>query len=305
MSTVGFGPLEAIDGPPPIPPVYGLLATAEAALAGVRFVPDSGSSDRERWLNGAEVRPYPPGLAEVIDVCAVGSDARAKGFGDESIPLPQFAAMTIHVPITCTAHQVPDDDAFKARAVAALSAVESASVEREFLTGDELPLNPHLSDGNGTFPNLDVATSPQNGLALLEAEIAKSGRQGVIHVDPKTATFLRDHWAIDNSSGIYRTANGIVVVNGFGYVDGATPDDGHAAPGATAEWIYATGPIDIYRSDVFTVPQTRAEAMDRGSGGATMGRPNSVTYRAERYYLVIWDTVVQAAVLVDRCQDTC
>jgi hypothetical protein len=300
--SVGYGPLAPIDGPPPAAPLYGLLQAAEAPAAGVRIVPDADDRGIERWLNGVEVHPYPVTQAEVWDACRSGSEGGTKSEGD-AVPLPDFGAMTVYLTDQCTAYQVPDDAAFKARAALALAAVEGAAVEREFLTGDTLLLNPHLSDGNGDFPNGDTATSPQNGLALLEAEIARSGKQGLVHVSPQVQTFLRDHLAIDLKNGIWRTANGIVVIPGFGYVDGATPT-GHAAPGATEHWIYATGPIDIRRSEIFVLPETRAEALDRGVG-ATNDRPNLITYRAERYYLVDWDTDVQAAVLVDRCQTDC
>jgi hypothetical protein len=54
------------------------------------------------------------------------------------------------------------------------------------------------------------------------------------------------------------------------------------------------------------VPDTRAQALDRGVGlGATNGRTNQFTYRAERYFAVDWDTALQAACLIDRCSAVC
>src|ERR1700756_1338597 len=103
---VGFGPLERIDGPPPVRPLYGLLRAAEAPAAGVRLVVDldDGPAEitdadavrqiadlgianpgRERWLNGAQVYPYPPDTGDVYDPCATGSNVTSKGFG--STPL--------------------------------------------------------------------------------------------------------------------------------------------------------------------------------------------------------------------------
>lgn len=317
----GFGPLLPIDGPPPIAPLYGLLQAAAAPAGGVRFVVDteSGPTDEEtaralgliegmraggeRWLNGVEVYPYPPDLADVHDPCAAGSIQQPKGHGSD-LKHPQFGAMTIWIAETCTAYNVPSQEEYKARAVAALEAVQSAGVAHELLTGARMPLNPHLSDGNGTFPNGDAATGVGYGLALLEAEIAKSGRQGLIHCSPQVATIARERFALDNKSGVIRTINGIVVIPDFGYVNGASPH-GHPAATGTKEWMYATGPIDVRRSETFVLPGDVAEAMDRGTGGASSGRPNSITYLAERYYLADWDTEVQAAVLVDRCQTTC
>ncbi len=72
----------------------------------------------------------------------------------------------------------------------------------------------------------------------------------------------------------------------------------------TEEWAYATGPVDIRRSEIFTTPDTLAQALDR-SLGASNSRPNTITYRAERYFAVDWDSALQAAVRIDRCGSTC
>lgn len=340
-ASVGFGPSWRIDGPPPLPPLYGLVQSAERPLAApVRIIVDidnvsydvndlaremSMEADQaiatlkaegklpaqagaERWINGAQVYSYPPDLADVFDACDGGSSAAAtKGFG-EDVELPEFVAMTVWLAETCTTRSVWDEASFRARASMVLAAVEGAGVAREFLSGRMMPLNPHLSDGNGTFPNEDDVTSPPNGLALLEQEIAKSGRQGLIHCSPMMATaMVQRGFALDNKSGVIRTINGNVVVPDFGYVFGATPV-GRTDPvdGSTQEWMYASGPVDIRRSEAFTTPDTYAEALDKGTpDSASNGRPNTVTYIAERYYLVDWDTEVQAAVLVDRCQNDC
>lgn len=296
---VGYGPLWRIDGPPPSPPAYGLLQAAAAPAAGVRIVPDADERGIERWINGVEVYPYPAGLAEVFDACATGSEATAKGYGEEPVR-PQFSAMTVVFAETCTSYRVWDQAEYRARALAAFAAGEGAAVEREFLSGGGLILNPHLADGSGVFPNGDAATSVMNGLALLEAEIARSGRLGLVHVAPQVAVGLSERLLVDRQSGVIRTINGTPVIAGAGYVDGATPA-GHAAAAGTEEWIFATGPVDVRRSDVFITPDDVRQALDRGAGG----RPNSITYRAERYYLVVWDTITQAAVLVDRCTTTC
>lgn len=344
-ASVGFGPSWRIDGPPPLPPLYGLVQSAERPLAApIRIIVDidnvsydlndlarelsmteeeaikqlkadgvlEAQAGAERWISGAQVYSYPPDLADIFDPCEGGSNADTKGFG-EDVALPEFGAMTVWLAETCTTRSVWDEASFRARASMVLAAVEGPGVAREFLEGRRMPLNPHLSDGNGTFPNGDVVTNPVDGLAMMEEEIAKSGRQGIIHCSPGLATSLVGRgFSLDNKSGVIRTVNGIVVVPDFGYVFGATPKasdaypDGHAEPTGTEEWMYASGPVDIRRSDAFTNPDTYAEALDKGTpNSATTGRPNTVTYRAERYYLIDWDTEVQSAVLVDRCQTEC
>lgn len=302
---VGYGPLERIDGPLPIPPLHGLLAAAAASLiTPVRIVVDTDERGIDRWINGAEVFPYPTDEGGLFDTCGLGSDPAEKDFGG-SLPHPQFGAFTAYLAETCTSYKVWNQEQYQARAIAALTAVESSIIARQLMYGEGILLNPHLADGNGVYPLNNAATSPEYALQLLEEQIALSGRQGLIHCSPMMATaLLGSGFALSDKTGAIRTINGIVVVPDFGYAGQATPP-GHAAPGAGEEWAFATGPVDIRRSEMFIMPERVEEALDRGSGGATTGRSNSITYRAERYYLVTWDTAVQAAVLVDRCQTTC
>lgn len=336
MTQIGYGPLERIDGPLPLPPLYGLLAAAEAPAGGVRLLVDVDSNPfdyadlsstgesmeeaiarmrrdgllpaqagQERWLNGVEVYPFPPDTGDLFDTCSSGSGSYgSKGFGDE-LEHPQFSAVTAYLAESCKSYKVWDQDAFRARAVTAFSAVESSLIGRVLMNAEAVTLNPALADGTGTFPNADVVTNAVNALALLENEIADSGKLGLIHCTPGFATSLRAQFTLDNKSGVIRTISGNIVIPDPGYAVGSTPT-GHAAATGTQEWIYATGPIDIRRTEVFVMPETASQALDRGTGlGATMGRPNTYTYRVERYYLVTWDTEVHAAVLADRCRAAC
>jgi hypothetical protein len=197
-------------------------------------------------------------------------------------------------------------EGFKARAVTALGAVEGAAIAYEFMTGKRMPMNPHLCDGQATILNGGAATSVVGGISLLENYIAAtSGKLGIIHCTPGAATVMGT-FRVDNKAGYIRTLNGNIVVPDFGYAkalaDGEAQPAGEPAPTGTQEWMFATGPINIRRSELFTQPDNVTEALDRGTpGSATNNMPNSITYRAERYYSVVADFVVQAAVLVDRC----
>src|SRR5215831_12164946 len=181
---VGFGPLYRVDGPPPIPPLYGLLQTASAPAQGVRIVPDVDERGIERWMNGVEVYPYPPDFGNVYDTCSTASPRPTKDFG-LALLNPQFGAMTAYLSETCTSYRIWNQEEYKARAVSAFAAVESAIVAKEFMTGTVMTANPHLSDGTGTFPNGDTVTSFSDGVRLLEKAIAATGRQGLIHCSPQ------------------------------------------------------------------------------------------------------------------------
>lgn len=307
MTQVGFGPLHRIDGPPPLAPVYSLLAAAGAPAQGVRIVPDADSRGIERWMNGVEVYGYPPDTGGVWDTCASSAPIDGKGTG-AAIAHPQFGAFTAYLNETCTSYKVWNQDEYKSRALSALTAVESSIVAREFKRGTILTANPHLNDGLGTFPNADTATSFWDGIALLEDEIAASGRQGIIHCSPGmiSAAAAKSGWNYwhDTAGQVIRMISGTVIIPDAGYTGGGGPI-GHASPTSGQEWIYATGPVDIRRSEAFVTPENVSQALERGTGGADTSNPNSITYRAERFYLIDWDTEVQAAVLVDRCLDSC
>jgi hypothetical protein len=274
-------------------------------LGGDQQVFTPQNAGRERWLNGIAVYPYPVEAPEVWDACATGSSEGEKSFGTAIVPA-EFAALTISEAITCTSQQVPDQDAFKARAVAVLAATESYAVANALLTGSGISGQPYLADSYCSFPNGTVATRPNHGLQVLEEQVALTGRLGLIHCSPMLATaLLGSGFVIKDRTGVIRTINGIVVIPDFGYAEGATPAAA-PAPTATQEWAFATGPIDIRRSEIFTSPDTLTEALDRGvANAATNNRPNTVTYRAERYYVTSCDLSLQAAVLIDRCGDTC
>ena len=303
-TTVGYGPLWPIDGPLPSAPKYGLLQATNVTGSNVRLVTEG----QDRWGNGVDVWPYPQGAAEPFDPAQVGTSATPKGYGEDDLDRLVVAPFVVVFSDICTVASMSaggqiSPERFRARQVAVLGAVEGAAVEKELLTGGTIPANQHLADGVGNFPMGSTPTSVLNGLALLEMEIARSGRAGVVHMSPQLATVLSANYIIFDVGGVQRTVNGTTVIAGYGYVDGDTPT-GHATPTGWEEWMYATGPVEIRRSDVFTVPDTLAEAIDRGSG-ATEGRPNTFTYLVERYYLVDYDAVVKAAVLVDRCSSDC
>ena len=304
-TTVGFGPLWPIDGPLPSAPKYGLLQATNIAGSQVRIVTDT----QDRWGNGVQVWPYPVGAAEPFDPALSGTSTVPKGYGEEDSDVIVAAPFVVVFADICTVASMSaggqiSPDRFRARQVAVLGAVEGAAVEKDVLNGSTIASNQHLADGTGAFPMGNVATSVLNGLAMLEMEIARSGRAGVIHMSPQLATILSANYVVYDQGGLLRTVNGTTVIPGYGYVDGATPT-GHTSPDGWEEWMYATGPVEIRRSEVFTVPGALAEAIDRGTGGATEGRPNTFTYLVERYYLVDYDEAAKAAVLVDRCSSDC
>lgn len=281
MEASNCGPRVVMDGPLPRPPRFNLLTVA---IEGGDVL-DGDGSVTERWGNGVQLYPYPGDLPGGFDPEATGT-LRVKDEGNP-VPLPSFNAFTAYQPIKCTAAGVDSDTAFRARAVAALAATEAWSAERQLAMGDPMDDNPYLGDTNADVLS-GTAETPLKALRLLEQAIAETGKAGVIHMGVGLATHLGDILWRDGTT--MRSPVGTPIAVGYGYED-AYPIDVGAPGDADHVWAFATGPV-IYKLGVpFVNPQTIREALDRSN--------NDLVYRAERDVLVVWDTLLQAAVRAD------
>lgn len=277
MTIVPAGLLYPIDGPLPRRREYDLLSA-------VQFV-DTGTVHSEA---GVQVYPFPTDLPALHNPCSDGS----YGTKDEGTPteVVQFGGFTAYLPISCTTRGIGDDAAFVNRARVAFAAKESYAVELQLSRDYAVIGNPHLTQG-GITPLGGGAVKPSEALALIENSIAAdTAIQGLIHADPATVTAWSREFLVFHEGGELVTTNGTRVVAGAAYV-GIHPAD-EAAPGTSQAWVFATGPVQVLRSEVYVVPDTIEEAVDRTF--------NDVTYRAERNYVVDWDTAYLAEVLADR-----
>lgn len=278
MSSVTLGPPFVIDGPLPLRPKYGLLDAAQVMPPSVD----------EHWLNGATIRAYSSDLPDVWAPCNEGSVADIKNDGGPTLQ-PTFGPFTVYLPVTCNTFSSRPDDEFRARATAAFEAKEGWAVERELAQGIGQPLNPFLGDINADVLS-GVALTPMEALALLEDAIADTAEGGMIHADPGTVIAWASTYLVFESGQNMRTAVGTPVAVGRGYRNARV--QGHAAPGAKQAWAFASGPVQVRRTNIEIMAPTLAESLDRTTNG--------VTEYVERHYLVDWDTSLQAAVLVDR-----
>jgi hypothetical protein len=196
-------------------------------------------------------------------------------------------------------------DSLGARALAEtnLSRMEPFTVEQAFWTGvsgGQATVWPHLSsntvldDANGIL--IQTAASPvvtgtgvdaATAMGQLETALASCyGGQGVIHV-PRLALSTLRAWQlvmISKDDGMLYTAAGNKVVVGGGY-PGTSPAG--AAPAAGYAWLYATGAVFGYRSDV-TV-RHMPETFDRAK--------NTVKAQAFRTYAIGFECCHLAALI--------
>ena len=291
--TVGYGPLLRRDGPYPSGRSNTLLDIAQVV-----------TDDDAHWMNGVALQSYSPSPGWGFDPCGEGSNAiKPAGL---PVSTPEFGPVQIGWSETCTARVVgPDPEVwYTQRAIIGLSATEEAQIETTLMTGGAVPGNPHLTDGNLVQLNSGGATDPVEGMALLEEEIGATKKGGVIHAAPATIAYW-DYYKLihePGKQGLLYTKSGTPVVDGYGYI-GAYPDGG-SAPSASEDWAFATGPIKIWREPAITLlPEFYFQALDRST--------NTVTYRAERTYVITFDSdttsganpPLQVGVLIDRSID--
>ena len=291
MSATTVGLAVLVDGPLPSAPEFNLLTVAQD----VRTVGADGAGDL-RWLNGITVRGYPNQIGDGVEPCLLGTLAYKEGEDTTERPLqPSFQPVTAYVGENCTARSIWNWEDFQDRANRVTNAVLHHHAERELVSGQYTQSNaqnPYLGDIN-VLPAgaaLNDVFGPTEALALLEDAIGATGRQGVIHATPGTITAWSALSLLVVVQGQLRTFGGTPVVRGTGYI-GKKPLAG-AAPGADQAWAWASGPVLYATTPIVRLPADIAEALDRVS--------NDVVYRAERDFVVAWDTALQVAVLVDR-----
>lgn len=270
------GPAEQYIGPPPRRPRHSLLE-----VPGVIVDDDPG-----RILNGVNVLGYPQECPSLWEPCLDGT-FRLKN-DDSTMPSARFDSFVVYQPLVCSTISFggnPQELLEMAETV--LNATVSSGVERMLAEGLDGSSNPFFGDANVDVLNSGTAVSPGVGLSFLEEAIGTTCREGLLHLTPAVVGGLQAFPLGGDSDMRLETANGTPVASGMGYQDVTTPD--LSAPGDTEDWVFATGPVRVYLGPiVITEPR---ESLDRAT--------NVLTFRAERYVVALWDTALQAAVLVD------
>lgn len=165
---------------------------------------------------------------------------------------------------------------------------EEREVEKVFwtsITENGSMVNPSLAFGNSTCGSPPVDLTPIDGpvgavasMAVLESALGDCAPgTGVIHANYGLASFLAANHLLYQNGDAWFTVTGQRLAIGAGY-PGTGPSNIPATPGAT--WVFATGPIIIFRSEVFLTPERFKEAFNTSI--------NSVTVYAEKVYALGW-----------------
>lgn len=272
MAVTFAGPAITLDGPAPSPPPYSLLRQVQVRQG------DDLDAD-VRALLGAKITPYPSGLANLWAPCEEGT-LRNKHVDDPDDEVP-FGAFGVYKAIRCTARATDSEEILdKIRTV--FTAIESEAVERELLTAPVQPDNPNFDSDAVKLST--SALSPIVGISLLEREIGETAREGLIHVPPVAAPALGQYVEREGDTLRVRATRTRIIV-GAGYA-GGHPAGGTGANPDSQAWIYATGPITVYRG-----PIEIFDAYDHDI--------NDHIALVERQYLATWDRQLTAAVRID------
>jgi hypothetical protein len=226
------------------------------------------------WQNGVTWQEYCPTAANqtFYDACLA---VTGTGGSPPSMSSPKLTGNVVSTNRGATVFQVYAEfdcspvglDQINAAADVALKKVENRDVEAAFWTGvaggqtvvwPHLAANAALNDPQGI--TLQMAATPlvtggvnaASALGALENQLAScyAGR-GYIHVPRTALATLAANKLLDCSQQdqgeLYTWAGNRVVVGG-GYT-GSSPSGG--APATGTSWIYATGQVFGYRSDIF------------------------------------------------------
>lgn len=179
----------------------------------------------------------------------------------------------------------------------ALARVESQQLETAFWTGTvggQTVAFPHLAADAEVLDAQSIVLQPTATTCVTGADIAHGlgeledcladcyAGQGVIHV-PRIALPTLAAWnlAVERDGRLYTPGGNLIVVGG-GYT-GSGPDG--SAPAAGTSWIYATGALFGYRSDVDF--HSSRQSIDRAE--------NTMRMLAERTYVLAFECCLLAA----------
>lgn len=275
MSVMAVGPALDLDGPLPVRPRHSLLETPGVVV----------SEDASRVLNGVVLYGYPTGCPSLWEPCSDGT-YRTKSDDSEQL-LPRFDSFVVYKPITCSSIGMGDPEDFSARASRVLEATLSAGVEEALAAGVVQSSNPFFGDADVDILASGAAVSPGIALSYLEEAIGSTCRRGMIHSTPAVISALQAFPFGRADDFRLETANGTPVASEMGIQGVDTPF--LSEPGEAEDWIFATGPVEVHLGPL--VMTDISETLDRSD--------NTVTFRAERYVVAVWDLALQAAILVD------
>jgi len=285
---------QVVDGPSFAPLPYGLWEAVQKP-----------TPTDSHWQNGITYSEWCGGGGTLYDECIAvtgtgGAPPQAAMTPNITQDNRGATAFTVYAEFDCSRVGLGIGDAQRI-ALEALDRVEPWQVEAAFWTGTagksgstpQTTVFPHLAANATVVDTVDsitlqsaasvVATGAGDDVVItlgqLEGALADCYHgKGLIHVPYEAlATFMAwDLFEADDTGALFSPAGHRVVI-GSGYP--GTGPDGSAAPAGTS-WVYATGAMFGYRSDV-RIPPEEVQSFDRVE--------NTVRMIAQRTYVLGWE----------------
>lgn len=235
---------------------------------------------------GVQWQPYRCDAADLTNGLFCG-DVTGEPYGvpkttERGVPLVVASPFAVYGSFSCNPIGMPIDEAFD-RARMHLQTGRGRAIERAIQLG-EAGNEPSFDSAVDVTPG-GTAVSLIEAVALLEQYLGENyGGTGVIHFDRRLATqALSDRLVHAEGDRLY-TGLGTSAVAGAGYDLTVGP------AGAAGLWLYATGSVHGWQSDVGTFPDSPGGAIDRAR--------NNMVVLAEQTFSIGWDCLT-AAVEVD------
>lgn len=273
-----------IPAPQAQPPGYGLLTVVPPITDGSL-----------RWeMYGATWRPEQcaQGGRVAID-CGIAGDLLDGNQGELGAAEP----FVVYAEDRCSPFGFETLD-WGGRARRQLLAIQSREVAEELWGGslDAGTGDTHWLNEAGTTEVTDAALPPVYALAALEVALASctNGRRSLVHMAPDLLVLLVASQALRLAGTIWTTPMGNLVVADAGY-DGSGPG---GKDYAGSSWMYGTGQVDVYLSDVELNPGDPAQAQVLANGAMNV-RTNDVQVFAQRLAMVQWDPCCHVAAEAD------
>lgn len=258
--------------------------------------PPPGTVDKH-WRMGVTYEPWCPAGNSTYDPCIAVSGV--SGVGAVGLPPAKAATFarsqrsatpfTVGVEIDCST--IGFYDKSQAAAVDALTRAEMRQVETAFATGiagGQVVAFPHLAANIALVQDGSVLQSAATTLSSTAVDVVEAFARlesalatcydgvGVIHIPAALAPIAASNGLLERQGAVLRTVTGQLVAVGAGY-PGTSPAGTTPATGVV--WVYATGAVFGYRSEIFT--RDAEASLDR--------TVNTVKMIAERTYLLGWD----------------
>jgi hypothetical protein len=210
-----------------------------------------------------------------------------KTYQDDQVVYVQGTPFTVLASSQCgvIGHSLAEH---QADGITALELHEEQRVEQAFWTGD-LTNFPNMQDCADITPTPGTAVCIEVALGLLEKHLCGAGGTGFIHASRDVAAQAASASLVNNDNGVLRTPLGNRWVFGCGY-PGDSPAG--AAPADGTSWMRATGPVNVWRSERFLMPEDVKYAVNTTT--------NQFTQFVERTYIVTYECVC-ASILVQIC----